>query len=85
MPRPPWSASRIHAVERGTCSTSSLRLLAQLCAEKGAFSICYRGKEAAFTLTLKKMSYRNIQGALFIVRGPEGEAVVISRDWKLAC
>lgn len=59
--------------------------LAWLCAEKWAFSICYRGKEAAFTLTPRKMSYRNIQRAFFIVRGPQGEAVVISRDWKLAC
>lgn len=59
--------------------------LAQPGAGKGAFSMCYCGEEAALALTLRKMSYRNIQGAFFIARGPGGEAVVMGRDWKLAC
>lgn len=40
--------------------------------------MCYCGEEAALSLTLRKMSYRNIQGAFFIARGPGGEAVVMS-------
>lgn len=50
-----------------------------------AFSICYCGEEATLTLTLRKMSYRNIQGVFFIAWGPGGEAVVMSRGWNLAC
>lgn len=34
-----------------------------------AFSMCYCGEEAALALTLRKMSYRNIQGAFFYSSG----------------